>query len=127
MVPGALQHRRNDALRHCFKVGDRKLEFVRHAVTVNTDDRRGGRHATAGAIAGPLVELDVRTLYLKDPTLFGCTFQEDEVFANLVSCIERGEIRPLVAKTFPLSEIRQAQTEFLAKAFAGKLVLAPPD
>jgi len=29
----------------------------------------GGRYATSGAIAGPLVELDVRTLYLKDLTL----------------------------------------------------------
>ncbi len=89
--------------------------------------RRGGRYATAGAIAGPLVELDVRTLYLKDLTLFGCTFQEDEVFENLISYIERGEIRPLVAKTFPLSEIRRAQEEFLAKAFTGKLVLIPPE
>ena len=89
--------------------------------------RRGGRYATAGAIAGPLVELDVRTLYLKDLTLFGCTFQEHEVFENLVSYIERGEIRPVVAKTFPLSEIRRAQTEFLAKTFTGKLVLVPPE
>ena len=57
----------------------------------------GGRYATAGAIAGPLVELDVRTLYLKDLTFYGCTFQEDVVFENLISYIERGEIRPLVA------------------------------
>ena len=89
--------------------------------------RRGGRYATAGAIAGPMVELDVRTLYLKDLTLFGCTFQEDAVFSNLVSYIERGEIRPLVAKTFPLSEIRRAQEAFLAKGFTGKLVLVPPE
>ena len=68
----------------------------------------------------------MRTLYLKDLTLFGCTFQEDVVFENLISYIERGEIRPLVAKTFPLSEIRRAQEEFLAKAFIGKLVLVPP-
>ena len=88
--------------------------------------RRGGRYATAGAIAGPLVELDVRTLYLKDLTLFGCTFQEDAVFENLVSYIERGEIRPLVAKTFALRDIRRAQEEFLAKGFTGKLVLIPP-
>ena len=88
--------------------------------------RRGGRYATAGAIAGPLVELDVRTLYLKDLTLIGCTFQEDEVFGNLVSYIERGEIRPLVAKTFALRDIRRAQEEFLAKGFTGKLVLIPP-
>ena len=88
--------------------------------------RRGGRVATAGAIAGPLVEMDVRTLYLKDLTLFGCTFQEDAVFGNLVSYIERGEIRPLVARTFPLREIGRAQEEFLAKGFTGKLVLIPP-
>jgi NADPH:quinone reductase-like Zn-dependent oxidoreductase len=33
--------------------------------------QRGGRYVTAGAIAGPIVELDVRTLYLRDLTLFG--------------------------------------------------------
>ena len=33
--------------------------------------RRGGRYATSGAIAGPMVELDIRTLYLKDRTLCG--------------------------------------------------------
>jgi NADPH:quinone reductase-like Zn-dependent oxidoreductase len=88
--------------------------------------KRGGRYATAGAIAGPMVELDVRTLYLKDLTLIGCTFQEEIVFKNLVSYIERGEIKPLVSKTYPLAEIGQAQTDFLAKKFTGKLVLIPP-
>lgn len=88
--------------------------------------KRGGRYATAGAIAGPMVELDVRTLYLKDLTLIGCTFQDDIVFENLVDYIERGEIRPIVAQIFPLSEIGAAQEEFLAKKFTGKLVLVPP-
>lgn len=88
--------------------------------------RRGGRYATAGAIAGPVVELDVRTLYLKDLTLIGCTFQEDAVFENLVGYIERGEIRPIVARTFPLEQIAEAQEQFLAKNFTGKLVLIPP-
>lgn len=71
---------------------------------------RGGRHATAGAIAGPIARIDVRTLYLKDLTFFGCTFQEDAVFENLVSYTEAGEIRPVVAKTYPLKDIKQAQT-----------------
>ena len=88
--------------------------------------KRGGRYVTAGAIAGPLVELDVRTLYLKDLTLIGCTFQDDVVFENLVGYIERSEIRPLVAKTFPLAEIAEAQKVFLEKKFTGKLVLIPP-
>ena len=52
--------------------------------------RVGGRYVTAGAIAGPLVELDLRTLYLWDLTLFGCTWQDEDMFTNLVSYIERG-------------------------------------
>jgi NADPH:quinone reductase-like Zn-dependent oxidoreductase len=88
--------------------------------------RTGGRYVTSGAIAGPLVELDVRTLYLKDLTFYGCTYQDDEVFQNLVGYIERGEIRPLVAKTYPLRDIGEAQQDFLAKRFTGKLVLIPP-
>lgn len=88
--------------------------------------RRGGRYATAGAIAGPIAQIDVRTLYLNDLTLFGCTFQEDEVFANLISYIEAGDIRPIVARTYPLAEIGRAQEDFLAKKHTGKLVLIPP-
>ena len=85
--------------------------------------RPGGRLATAGAIAGPIVELDLRTLYLKDITLIGATYQEDAVFANLVTYVERGEIRPLVAKTYPLRELVRAQRDFVAKRFTGKLVV----
>ncbi|APX18086.1 alcohol dehydrogenase (plasmid) [Phaeobacter inhibens] len=88
--------------------------------------RRGGRYATAGAIAGPISQIDVRTLYLKDLSLFGCTFQEDEVFANLISYVEAGEIRPVVAKSYPLSDIAKAQEDFLSKKHTGKLVLVPP-
>lgn len=88
--------------------------------------RRGGRYATAGAIAGPISEIDIRTLHLKDLTLFGCIFQDDEVFDNLIGYIERGEIRPVVAKSYPLSQSAQAQEDFLAKKHIGKLVLVPP-
>ncbi len=85
--------------------------------------KRGGRYATAGAIAGPIVELDVRTLYLKDLSFFGCTALEREVFGNLVGYIEKAEIRPLVAASYPLSKIVAAQEAFLAKGYIGKMVL----
>ncbi len=88
--------------------------------------RRGGRYAASGAIAGPLVELDVRTLYLKDLTLIGATFQEPTVFENLIGYIERSEIRPLVHAIYPLHEIARAQEDFLNKNYIGKLVLIPP-
>jgi NADPH:quinone reductase-like Zn-dependent oxidoreductase len=85
----------------------------------------GGRYCTVGAISGPVVELDVRSLYLKDLSLFGSTYQPPEVFDNLVSYVEANEIRPFVAKTFPLSEVVQAQQAFVSKTYAGKLVLIP--
>merc|ERR1711879_936186 len=74
-----------------------------------------GRYAVSGAIAGPIVELDIRTLYLKDLSFFGCTELELEVFANLIKRIEKEEIKPLVKKVYPLNKIVAAQKEFLAK------------
>jgi NADPH:quinone reductase-like Zn-dependent oxidoreductase len=88
--------------------------------------RPGGRYAISGAIGGPLAPIDLRTVYLKDLSLLGCTFQEDEVFENLISYIERGEVRPVVARTYPLKEIRAAQEDFLKKEHIGKFVLIPP-
>ncbi len=87
--------------------------------------RRGGRYAVAGAISGPTVELDLRTLYLKDLRLLGCTVLEPDVFGNLVRYIERAEIKPLIAGTHPLSAIVQAQQQFLTKQHIGKIILLP--
>lgn len=87
--------------------------------------RRTGRYVTAGAIGGPIVALDLRTLYLHDLELIGATICPPEIFRKLVGYIERGEIRPLVAKTFPLKNIREAQTEFMKKQHVGNFVLLP--
>jgi len=88
--------------------------------------RPGGRYAVAGAIAGPLVTLDVRTLYLKDLSFFGCTVLDPGVFEALVRRIERGDVRPLVAETYPLRDIAKAQAAFAEKGYIGKIVLEVP-
>jgi NADPH:quinone reductase-like Zn-dependent oxidoreductase len=88
--------------------------------------QRGGRYATAGAIAGPLVTLDLRTLYLKDLQLLGCTWQEDAVFEQLLGYVECGQLAPLLARTYDLRDIAQAQAEFVAKRFVGKIALKIP-
>ncbi len=88
--------------------------------------RRGGRYVTSGAIAGPIVALDLRDMYLKDITLIGCTAWDAPVFPDLIGYIERGEIRPLLAGTYPLSEIARAQEAFGHKRHIGNLVLLPP-
>jgi NADPH:quinone reductase-like Zn-dependent oxidoreductase len=71
------------------------------------------------------VSLDLRTLYLKDLRLLGCTVLEPQVFGNLVGYIERGEIRPVIASVHPLGAIVAAQEEFLTKQHTGKIVLVP--
>jgi NADPH:quinone reductase-like Zn-dependent oxidoreductase len=88
--------------------------------------KRGGRYVSSGAIAGPLVTLDMRTFYLKDITLIGCTAWDEPVFPNLISYIENGEIRPVLEKTFPLERIADAQRQFTEKKHVGKFVLIPP-
>ena len=88
--------------------------------------KRGGRYVSSGAIGGPMVPLDMRTFYLKDLTLVGCTGWDEPVFPNLVGYIERGEISPLLAKTFPLERIADAQRAFLEKSHVGKFALIPP-
>ncbi len=87
--------------------------------------RRGGRYVSSGAIGGPVVSLDLRTFYLKDLTLIGCTAWDEPVFGNLVAYIEKNQIKPLVAKTFALRDIAKAQSEFLEKKHFGKFVLVP--
>jgi NADPH:quinone reductase-like Zn-dependent oxidoreductase len=82
-----------------------------------------GRYAVSGAIAGAIVELDLRTLYLKDQRFAGCTVLDEGVFTRLVGLIEQGKIRPLVARSFALESLSDAQAFFLDKQFTGKLVV----
>ena len=87
--------------------------------------RPGGHYAVAGAIAGPVVEADLRDIYLRDITLHGCTFQPPETFRRLVDLMNAGALRPLVSATYPLADIVRAQADFVAKRYPGKLVLIP--
>ncbi|MBP1842982.1 NADPH:quinone reductase-like Zn-dependent oxidoreductase [Rhizobium petrolearium] len=87
--------------------------------------RPEGRYTTAGAIAGPVVQLDLRTMYLKQLELHGSSQGSRADFRRLVDYIESGKIRPLVGGVYPLSEFHRAQTDFMAKNFVGKLVVVP--
>ena len=89
--------------------------------------RPGGRYATSGAVAGPMVTGDLRTVYLNDLTLLGCTHQPREVFAGLVTIINAARIRPVVSKTYPLRDIARAQADLIAGTYPGKLVLVPTE
>lgn len=86
---------------------------------------RGGRYTCSGAIAGPIVELDLRTFYLNDLTLIGSTVVEPHIFGDLVGYIERGEIQPVLAATYPLKDFHTAQIAFIDKKHTGNIVVLP--
>lgn len=85
----------------------------------------GGHYATSGAIAGPVVQADLRDIYLRDITIHGASFMSREVFQGLVDLMNEGRVRPRIARTYPLREIGRAQEDFQAKKQAGKLILLP--
>jgi NADPH:quinone reductase-like Zn-dependent oxidoreductase len=84
---------------------------------------RSGRYTCSGAIAGPIVQLDLRTFYLRDLTFTGSTIVPPDTLAKLVSYIEAGEVRPVLAATYPLSQLREAQAAFIAKTHTGNIVV----
>ena len=86
--------------------------------------QRGGRYTCAGAIAGPLVDFDLRTFYLRDLTFTGATIVPPGVFADLVGYVERSEIRPMLAAVYPLRELHTAQQAFINKQHVGNIVVS---
>ena len=87
--------------------------------------RPEGRYTTAGAFAGAMVELDLRTIYLKHLQIHGSSQGTRQAFARLVKYIEAGKISANLFATYPLSEFHRAQTDFMAKGYVGKLVVMP--
>ncbi len=88
---------------------------------------RGGYYTCSGAIAGPIVSLDLRSFYLNDITFTGATVTTPNIFGDVVSYIERKQIKPLLAETYMLQDLQQAQEAFLAKQHLGNIVVKCSD
>lgn len=87
--------------------------------------RPEGRYTTSGAIAGPVVQLDLRTMYLKHLELHGSSQGTRTAFRRLVRYIEQRKLRALLHGTYPLSDFHRAQEAFMSKDFIGKLAIVP--
>jgi NADPH:quinone reductase-like Zn-dependent oxidoreductase len=89
--------------------------------------RHGGRYVSAGAVAGAMVQVNWRTLYLKQLSLLGATMGTAADAQTIVEHIEAGRLRPLLAGCFPLKDIAQAQEVFLTRQHVGSWVLLPQE
>ena len=85
--------------------------------------RPGGRYATCGAMGGPMVEIDMRRVYLKNIEIHGATQGTRRDFAAIREYAQSGAIKPLLAGIFPLADLGRAKETFGRKDFVGKLVV----
>jgi NADPH:quinone reductase-like Zn-dependent oxidoreductase len=87
--------------------------------------RTGGRWVVAGALGGWAVDLDVRRLYLADLSLVGSTMHSPRIFERLIEIARRGEVRPVIAATYGLADLAEAQRQLARRRHVGKLVVVP--
>jgi NADPH:quinone reductase-like Zn-dependent oxidoreductase len=87
--------------------------------------RAGGRWVVAGALDGWAVELDVRRLYLANLALVGSTMHTPHIFDLLVDLAREGAVRPVIAATFELGDVAEAQRQLAQRGHVGKLVVVP--
>lgn len=89
--------------------------------------RDGGRWVIAGAVAGAVVEFDLRRLYLHNIGLIGSSMHTREHFAVLLRTAREGTVRPVIAARYPLDELVTAQERFLGHRHVGKIVVTVAD
>ena len=84
---------------------------------------RGGRVVTCGATTGFAVDLDLRHLFFKSLSILGSTMGGKGELLKIWQLIGQGKLRPIVDRTFPLSEIQAAHRHIEDRQQFGKVVL----
>jgi NADPH:quinone reductase-like Zn-dependent oxidoreductase len=87
---------------------------------------KGGRILTVGNTAGPKVEIDNRFVFGKHLSILGSTMGTRADFAAVMELVFTGKLKPVLDRTYPLSEARLAQERLAAGAQLGKITLAIP-
>jgi NADPH:quinone reductase-like Zn-dependent oxidoreductase len=87
---------------------------------------RGGRLVTCGATTGGEVKLDLRYVFSRQLTIKGSYMGTRAELLKAAALVGRGQLKPVVDRTFPLREARAAQEHLLSRNFFGKVVLTAP-
>ena len=86
----------------------------------------GGRYGICGVSTGYRAELQMGMLFLKNQSVFGIFMGRQEDLRQIVATAERGLIRGIIHRTFPLEEAAKAHEAMESRNFFGKLVLTVP-
>jgi len=85
----------------------------------------GGRLVTCGATTGPQVSIDIRVLFAKQLSLLGSYMGTMGELHEVLGHIFAGRLKPVLDKTYPLSEARAAHERMEEGKQIGKIVLNP--
>lgn len=86
---------------------------------------RKGRLVTCGVTSGPLVNLDLRFLFIRQLSISGSYMGGMRELGKVIRRVERGKFKPVVDKVFPLREAQEAHARMLERKNFGKIVLVP--
>ncbi len=86
---------------------------------------RNGRLVTCGGTTGPKVDLTLPHLFIKNQSILGSTMGPRASLPRIFELVDRGEIRPVVDRVLPMSEVRRAHELLEEGLVLGKLVLDP--
>jgi NADPH:quinone reductase-like Zn-dependent oxidoreductase len=84
---------------------------------------RGGRLVTCGGTSGPMVETDVRRLFMNQWTIHGSTMGSEAEWEAIVETFRSGGLRPPIDSAYPLSDAREAYARLQSGAQCGKVVI----
>jgi NADPH:quinone reductase-like Zn-dependent oxidoreductase len=87
--------------------------------------RRGGKLITAGAHGGPIVPLNVSTLYMNGLTLIGSTEHTEEDVEAALDAARQNKLKVLIDRVMPLAEAVAAHRIVGERASTGKVLLTP--
>jgi NADPH:quinone reductase-like Zn-dependent oxidoreductase len=85
----------------------------------------GGTLVTCGATTGPEVGIDIRVLFAHQLNLLGSYMGPMGKLHEVLKLVFAGKLKPVVDRTFPLSEVRAAHEYLEASKMFGKVVLTP--
>ncbi len=85
--------------------------------------RPGGTLVTCGATTGYEGNIDLRVLFAKQLSLFGSYMGEMGELHEVLKHVFAGKLKPVVDRTFPLSETRAAHEHLAKSEMFGKVVL----
>ena len=98
-------------------VGGKVLQQSLDALALN------GRLSTCGAHAGEKVEIDMIDFFRKQITMTSCHFAPKSTSSEVLRLVEQGKLKPVIAKVFPLAEMRAAHELLASRAVFGKIVI----